>query len=62
MNMKYKVYVVKIDDVTKQLTFIEADFNWCCGFDTIEQSYDMINRMGDDYVHYVILPYIYMTS
>jgi len=60
--MKYKVYIVKTDDETKVATFIEADFNWGCGFDTIEDANDRIRSRGYDYVHYVILPYVYMTS
>ena len=60
--MKYKVYIIKTDEVTKQAIFIEADFNWGCGFDTVEEANDRIQNRGDDYVHYVILPYVYMTS
>lgn len=60
--MKYKVYIAKIDEVTKQTIFIEAGFNWDSGFDTIEEANDRIRSIGDDYVHYVILPYVYMMS
>jgi len=60
--MKYKVYIVKTDDETKVATFIEAVFNWGCGFDTIEEANDRIQSRGDDYVHYVIFPYVYMIS
>lgn len=60
--MKYKVYIVKTDDETKVAQLIEADFNYDCGFDTIEEANYTIQRKGDDYVNYVILPYIYMTS
>ena len=60
--MKYKVYIIKNDEITKQAIFIEADFNLSCGFDTIVEANDMIKNIGDDYVHYVIIPYVYMTS
>ena len=60
--MKYKIYVVRTSDVTKVSTFEEADFNWGCGCDSIEEAYDMINRNGDSYVTYTILPYIYMSK
>jgi hypothetical protein len=62
VKMKYKVYILKTDEITKQAIFIEADFNWGCGFDTIEEANDRIRSRGDDYIHYVILPYVYMTS
>lgn len=60
--MKYKVYIVKTDDVTNVATFIEADFNYGCGFDTIKEAIESIERHGSDYVNYTILPYIYMTD
>ena len=60
--MKYKVYIVKTDEVTKQAIFIEAEFNLGCGFDTIEEANERIHNVGDDYVCYAILPYVYMTS
>ena len=60
--MKYKIYIVKTDEVTKQAIFIEADFNLFCGFDTIDEANNKIQNIGDDYTYYVILPYVYMTS
>ena len=60
--MKYKIYIVKTDDVTNVATFIEAEFNWGCGFDTIKDAGITIRCVGDNYVHYVILPYVYMNS
>jgi hypothetical protein len=62
VKMKYKVYIVKTDDETKMVTFIEAEFDCGCGFDTIDEANVRIQSRGDDYVHYTILPYIYMTS
>ena len=60
--MKYKIYIVKNDDREgAPVQFIEAEFNWGCGCDTIEEAMDMITRNGDDYKQYTILPYIYMT-
>jgi hypothetical protein len=61
-NIKYKCYKIKIDDITKQSILIESDFNYGCGFDSIEEAIDFIQRNGDDYVQYTFLPYIYMNS
>lgn len=58
--MKYKIYIVKTSDVTKVVTFEEADFNWGCGCDTVEEALLLLKKNGDDYVTYTILPYIYM--
>jgi hypothetical protein len=60
--MKYKVYEVTTDSETNKATFTEVEFNWDCGFDTIEEAYDRIQSRGDDYVHYTILPYVCMTN
>ena len=53
--MKYKVYIVKTDEVTKQAIFIEADFNGDCGFNTIKEAKDTIQSRGNDYVQYVVI-------
>lgn len=58
--MKYKVYITKTDETTNQVIFIEADFNYGCGFGSIEEANNRIQSVGDDYVNYTILPYIYM--
>ncbi len=58
--MKYKIYIIKTDDVTKVVTFIEAEINCEWGFDTVEEAKDRIEGRGDAYIHYVILPYVYM--
>lgn len=60
--MKYKIYQVKNDEVTKVATFIETDFNIGCGFDTIEEAMNRIQTEGEDYIQYTILPYIYMIN
>jgi len=60
--MKYKVYKVTTDSKTNKATFTEVEFNWCCGFDTIEEAYESIERNGESYTQYVILPYVYITN
>jgi len=60
--MKYKVYIAKTDEETKQVTFTEADFNPTMGFDTIEEANCSIHGYGYDYVVYVIHPFVFMTS
>lgn len=57
--MNYKVYIVKTDDVTKVVSFIEADFNWGCGCETIDEALELIKKCGDECVSYTVLPYIY---
>lgn len=60
--MKYKVYIVKNSEETgKPDRFIEAEFNYGCGFDDMQEALLAIQRNGNDYVQYTILPYIYMT-
>lgn len=60
--MKYKIYIVKNGfEVGDPETFIEAEFNYGCGFDDMQEALLEIQRNGDDYVQYTILPYIYMT-
>lgn len=54
--MKYKVYIIN----KKKLK--EADFNYGCGFDTIEEAFGAIKRDGCDYIEYTILPFIYLTD
>lgn len=56
--MKYKVYLVKTDFDTNVSTFIEVEFNYGNGFDSIEEAYESIQRNGDDYLNYTILPHI----
>tara|TARA_R110001592_G_scaffold322937_1_gene601966 strand:+ start:593 stop:796 length:204 start_codon:yes stop_codon:yes gene_type:complete len=61
--MKYKVYIVKNGkEVGEPETFIEAEFNYGCGFDDMQEALLYIQRNGNDYIQYTILPYIYMTS
>ena len=60
--MKYKIYVVRTSDVTKVATFEEADFNWGCGCDSVDEALFLLKRNGDDCVTYTILPYIYMSK
>jgi hypothetical protein len=62
MKMKYKVYIIKNgEEVGKPDRFIEAEFNYGCGFDNMQEALLEIQRNGNDYVQYTILPYIYMT-
>lgn len=60
--MKYKVYIVKINNETDDVTFALAKFNPGCGYDSVEEANAAILREGIDYIDYTILPYIYMTS
>ncbi len=67
-RMKYKVYIIKnSEEVGKPDRFIEAEFNYgfslffYSGFDDMQEALLSIQRNGDDYVQYTILPYIYMT-
>jgi len=64
--MKYKIYIVENTDRDNltgyPLNFIKADFNWDDGCDSIEEANELINKQGDNYVNYTILPYVYMTS
>lgn len=60
--MKYKVYIIKYDGVTNITTLIECTFNYGCGYDSIEEAYTNIEKYGDDYVQYTILPYICMVK
>lgn len=57
--IKYKVYVVKTDK-SNIVTFQVADFCIDLCFDTIEEACDAIEHNGDDFVHYTILPDVYM--
>ena len=60
--MKYKVYIVKNGhEVGEAETFIEADFNFGCGFDDMEEALLSIKSNGYYCKQYTILPYIYMT-
>ena len=59
--MKYKIYIALENDENSKNSFIEADFNFGCGFDSIEEAYQRIVSHGYDYVNYTILPYIYLT-
>lgn len=59
--MKYKVYIIKNgNEVGEPGTFTEAGFNFGCGFDDMKEALLSIQRNGNDYVQYTILPYIYM--
>ena len=60
--MKYKVYIVKEGhEINEPSIFIESEFNYGCGFDDIEEAMLNIQRNGENYIHYTILPYIYLT-
>lgn len=61
--MRYKIYIIKENTENGfPLVFIEADFNYGCGYDSIEEAQKMIEHNGEYYVNYTILPYIYMIS
>ena len=60
--MKYKIYIVKTDEETKQVIFMESELNWGCGYDSIQEALDRIKSRGDNYIQYTILPYIMMTE
>ena len=60
--MKYKVYIVNnSEEVGKPDRFIEAEFNFVFGFDDMQEALLAIQRNGDNYVQYTILPYIFLT-
>lgn len=61
--MKYKVYIVKESSIINEpCMFIEAEFNYGCGYDSVEEAMSNIHRDGENYIHYTILPYIYLTN
>lgn len=60
--IKYKIYIVNTNEFTKVVEFIEVDFNYGCGYDSLEEANLKIKEYGDNYVHYTILPYMYLTN
>lgn len=60
--MRYKVFIVQKDKKSPILKFVEADFGNDYAFDTEKDAHDAIERRGESFVPYVILPYVYMTD
>lgn len=63
--MKYKIYRLASNGITdfgfgKQL-ILDEEFEYE-EFDTIEEAISTIERRGERYIHYTVLPYIYFQN
>lgn len=59
--IKYKIY--EMSEKTKGVFKLRQydDYMFDVIFDSIEEAFEVIKNHGNDYTHYTVLPYIYMT-
>jgi len=62
--VKYKIYILKESTTHNdgRRFLIEADFNYVCGFDTMEEALERLSIEAVNYVNYTIIPYIYLAD